>query len=99
MSDSTKPKFKITDLDHEDKVFIVFKGIPEVVYVGDGSRAYDTARERALALAEDTNRDTTFMLVPKECVDTLSMVVHNHGFMIHALQYAKKANWPDPEDY
>jgi hypothetical protein len=75
----------IADLPADRKVFIVFRGIPEVIYIKEGRDNMDAAQLAALCITEDTGDDATYMIVPTASL-SYAMFTRNHGIVTHALQ-------------
>jgi hypothetical protein len=71
-----------------EKCIIVFKGTPEILYAyeGNSETALGQAQELATSLAENPGDKATYMVVPREYVEQLSLVVVNKGVVLRTLQ-------------
>lgn len=69
------------DLEPEDQYIIVFRGTPELFpNRGDG---LDTAKAYAVQMIEDEGWESaTYMIVPRDSVETLSLTAINVGIVI-----------------
>jgi hypothetical protein len=90
----------MSGLKPEEKVYIVFEGIPRVTHVVEPNLYWNAAAEveaQAIALAEASGEDATYMVVPKESLQ-LARTLHKHGYKLYTLQEALKAEWNKNED-
>jgi hypothetical protein len=70
--------FKLSDIDASEKVFIVFRGTPQLE--GD----LDSAKYTAEDMCEDVGDSATIMLIPRASLEHALKAV-NHGVVLHAL--------------
>jgi hypothetical protein len=81
----------LSDMPNTEKVYIVFRGVPSVFYIGSdkssGYNALKDAEENAKDKTEQTQETHSILCVPKESVEIALAAIY-HGVVIHSMEEA-----------